>query len=251
MKLENKVAVVTGAGSGMGEAIAKLYAKEGAKVVAADMNEESVNRVVSEIQAAGGTASGVIVNVSKVEDVENMIDTAVSTYGRLDILVNNAGIMDNFMPAAELTDELWNRVLAVNLNGPFFGSRAALKVMLKQGKGVIINTASVGGLFGGRSGAAYTASKHAVIGLTKNIGADYHDQGIRCVAIAPGAVNTNIGKTITNPSKLGYEKLIKGVGPAIVGQPEQIAALALFLASDDASFINGTVVVADGGWTAY
>ena len=251
MKLENKVALVTGAGSGIGEAIAKAYAREGAKVIVSDIKEEAVSRVVSEIRVAVGATFGVIADVSNAEAVQDMVKAALKEYGTLDILVNNAGIMDNFMPVAELSEELWDRVFGVNIKGAFLTSRAALNIMLKKGKGVIINLASVGGLFGVRGGAAYVSSKHAVIGLTKNIGAVYHDQGIRCAAIAPGGVNTNIGSTIDNPSELGAGKLAQGVGPAPMGEPEQIAAVALFLASEDAGFINGTVVVADGGWTAY
>ncbi len=251
MKLENKVALVTGAGSGIGEAIAKAYAREGAKVIVSDIKEEAVSRVVSEIRVAGGATFGVIADVSNAEAVQDMVKAALKEYGTLDILVNNAGIMDNFMPVAELSEELWDRVFGVNIKGAFLTSRAALNIMLKKGKGVIINLASVGGLFGVRGGAAYVSSKHAVIGLTKNIGAVYHDQGIRCAAIAPGGVNTNISSTIDNPSELGAGKLAQGVGPALMGEPEQIAAVALFLASEDAGFINGTVVVADGGWTAY
>ncbi|MGI6554555.1 MAG: glucose 1-dehydrogenase [Bacillota bacterium] len=251
MKLQNKVALITGVGSGMGEAMAKMFAREGAKVVGVDINQEAIDRVISNIRETGGTVLGVKADISQLHDVENMINSAVEEYGRLDILVNNAGIMDNFVPVAELSEELWDRVMNVNTKGPFLACRAALKVMLKQETGVIINNASVGGLFGARGGAAYVASKHALIGLTKNIGAVYNDQGIRCVAIAPGGVKTNIALTLKNPNKLGAGKLARGVGPAPMGEPEQIAALALFLASDDASFINGTVIVADGGWTAY
>ncbi|MGI6554799.1 MAG: glucose 1-dehydrogenase [Bacillota bacterium] len=251
MMLKNKVALITGVGSGMGEAMAKLFAAEGANVVGADINQEAINRVINNIRETDGAAIGVKADVSQPNDIEIMIKSAVKEYGRLDILVNNAGIMDNFVPVAELSEELWDRIMNVNVKGPFLACREALKIMLKQGRGVIINNASVGGLFGTRGGAAYVASKHALIGLTKNIGAIYHDQGIRSVAIAPGGVKTNIALTLKNPNELGAGKLARGVGPAPMGEPEEIASLALFLASDDASFINGTVIVADGGWTAY
>lgn len=251
MKLENKVALITGVGSGIGEATAKLFAEEGAKIIGVDIRQEDIDRVIGDIRKMGKKAIGVYGNVAKSEDVDNMVNVGVREYGRLDILVNNAGIMDNFVPVAELSQELWERVMAVNVTGPFLATRASLKIMLKQGKGVIINHASVGGLFGVRGGAAYTASKHALIGLTKNIGAVYGEMGIRCVAIAPGGVKTNIARTIDNPNKLGAGKLSQGAGPVIMGEPEEIAAVALFLASDDASFVNGTVVVADGGWTAF
>lgn len=251
VKLSGKTALVTGAGSGMGRAIAKLFAEEGARIVAVDMNGDTVEAVVSEIKASGGEAVGVSGNVTKQEDIDKMIDTATSTFGSLDILVNNAGIMDNFLTVGEVTDEVWDRVLAVNLTGPMKLARAAIQIMDKQESGgVIINNASIGGLFGTRGGASYVASKHALIGLTKNIAATYGTfNKIRANAIAPGGVNTNIGATITAPSELGM-RAIQGAGEAPIGEPEQIAKVALFLASDDSSFVNGDVLKADGGWTA-
>jgi len=252
MKLKNKVAVVTGAGSGMGKAISILYAKEGAKVIVADINLESLNAVVAEIMAGGGFATAVITNVAKEKDIQNMIDTATGTYGTLDILVNNAGIMDNFVPAAAITDELWEKVFAVNVTGPMRAIRKVLPIFIEKGSGIIINIASAGGLFGSRAGAAYTASKHAVVGLTKNVGFQYAKLGIRCNAIAPGAVNTNIGTTINAPDKFGMERAMAGISlNPRVGEPEEIAKIALFLACDDSSLINGTVITADAGWTGY
>ena len=252
MKLQNKVAIVTGSGSGMGKAISNLFAREGAKVIVSDINAETLNKVVGEIVANGGVALGVIANVAKEQDVQNMIDTAVKTYGTVDILVNNAGIMDNFAPAAEVTDELWEKVFAVNITGPMRATRKALPIFVKKGSGIIINIASAGGLLGSRAGVSYTASKHAVIGLTKNVGFQYAKLGIRCNAIAPGAVNTNIGTTIYDPNKFGMERAMAGINlNPRVGEPEEIARIALFLASDDSSLINGTVITADAGWTAY
>jgi len=252
MKLENKIAIVTGAASGIGKAIAVLYAQEGAKVVVADINLEAAQAVVAEIIAGEGVATAIVANVAKQEDVDNLIDSTVKTYGTLDILVNNAGIMDNFVPVAALTDELWEKVISVNVTGPMRAIRKAMPIFLEKKKGVIINTASIGGLCGSRAGVAYTASKYAVIGLTKNIGFQYALLGIRCNAIAPGGVNTNIGKTIDNPDKFGMERAVSGSGNnPRMGEAVEIAQLALFLGSDDSSYINGTVVTADGGWTAY
>jgi NAD(P)-dependent dehydrogenase (short-subunit alcohol dehydrogenase family) len=247
-----KVAVVTGAASGMGKEIAILYAKEGAKVVASDINLDAAKTTVAEIESNGGIATALLVNVAKEEDIQKLIDTAVNTYGTLDILVNNAGIMDNFVPAADLTDELWERVFAINTTGPMRAIRKALPIFTGQGSGVIVNIASTGGLMGSRAGAAYTAAKHAVIGLTKNVGFQYATLGVRCNAIAPGGINTNIAAAISNPHEFGMGRAIAGMNlNPRVGEPEEIARVALFLASDDSSFVNGTVVIADAGWTAY
>ncbi len=252
MKLKNKIAIVTGAGSGMGKAIADLFTKEGAKVVVADIDIASLDKVVANIKTAGGTVTAVVANVAKEQDIQNMIDTAVSTYGTLDVLVNNAGIMDNFVPAAEVTDELWEKVFSVNVTGPMRAIRKALPIFIKNGAGVIVNIASAGGLWGSRAGVSYTASKHAVVGLTKNVGFQYAKLGIRCNAIAPGAVNTNIGKTIYDPSKFGMERAMAGINlNPRVGEPEEIARIALFLSCEDSSFINGAIITADAGWTAY
>ncbi|MBD2868740.1 SDR family oxidoreductase [Paenibacillus arenilitoris] len=252
MRLSGKVAVVTGAASGMGKAIAELFAAEGAKVVVSDLREETAQAVVAGIEEKGGAAIAVAANVANEEDVQRLIDTAVERYGTLDILVNNAGIMDNFVPAADLTNELWERVFAVNATGPMRTTRKALPIFTEKKSGVIVNIASAGGLNGSRAGAAYTASKHAVVGFTKNVGFQYANLGIRCNAIAPGGVSTNISTSINAPNPFGMERAMAGMGiNPRAGEPEEIAKVALFLASDDASFVNGAVVTADAGWTAY
>lgn len=252
MKLSGKVAVVTGAASGMGKAIAELYASEGAKVVLSDLNFENANKVVQGIEAKGGIAFAVAANVAVEEDVQRLIDSAVGEFGTVDILVNNAGIMDNFVPAGDLTDELWDKVFAVNTTGPMRTTRKVLPIFTEKQTGVIVNIASNGGLFGSRAGAAYTASKHAVVGFTKNVGYQYAKLGIRCNAIAPGAVKTNIAASITAPNPFGAERAQSGmaINPRL-GEPEEIAKVALFLASDDSSFVNGTTITVDAGWTAY
>ena len=249
--MENKTVVITGAGSGMGKSMALLFAGEGAKVIVSDIKSERVEAVVKEIKLKGGAALGIVTNISNEEEAKKLIVAAINNYDSLDVLVNNAGVMDDFTPAADVSDELWNRVMGVNLNGPFYTCRLAIPQMLKQGKGVIINVSSVGGLNGARAGAAYTASKHGLIGLTKNIGFMYGPKGIRCNAIAPGGVNTNIMEG-ANPNKFGSERMNTGTGSNIrMAEPMEIAETALFLASDKASNINGTIIVADGGWTAY
>lgn len=251
MKLQEKVAVVTGAASGMGKEIAKLYAKEGAKVIVADLNIDGAEAVVKEITADNGIAKAVQANVAKQEDIDHMIDTAVNEYGKLDILVNNAGIMDGFEPVADITDERWDLIFDINTKGVMRSMRKAIPLFLEQGNGVIVNIASTGGLNGAHAGATYGASKHAVVGLTKNTGYMYAQKGIRCNAIAPGAVNTNISASMKNINPFGMErtKTVQGVIPR-VGEAEEIAKAALFLASDEASFVNGTVLTVDGGWTA-
>ncbi|WP_430536621.1 SDR family oxidoreductase [Listeria rocourtiae] len=251
-KLVGKVAVVTGGASGMGRQIALLFAKEGAKVIVADIQLEAAEDTVTEIKASNGEALAVVANVMKEDDVQAMIDKAVEAYGTLDILINNAGIMDNFVPAGEITDELWDRVFAINTTGVMRTTRKALPIFEKQESGVIVNIASAGGLFGSRAGAAYTASKHAVVGFTKNVGFQYATKNIRCNAIAPGAVETNIGTTLYAPDEFGQARAMIGMGTnPRVGQASEIAKVALFLASEDASFVTGTVVTADAGWTAY
>lgn len=252
MKLHNKVAIVTGAASGIGKQIALLYAKEGAKVVVSDLNFEGATKVMEEIKANGGNAISIKTNVALEEDIQNLIETTVNTYGTVDILVNNAGIMDNFEPVGDIEDKNWEQIMAVNTTSVMRTSRKVIPIFLKKASGVIINIASAGGLNGARAGAAYTASKHAVIGLTKNTGFMYAQNGIRCNAIAPGAVETNISSTITHPDKFGAGRAYVGMATnPRIGKPEEIAQVALFLASDEASFVNGATIVVDGGWTAY
>ncbi len=244
MQLEGKVAVITGAGSGIGLATTRLFVEEGARVIAADISEKGL----SQLAGTHGVET-VVADVTNESDVDRLIGTA-ERLGHLDILFNNAGIVDRLVPVAECPDDVWQRVLAVNLYGPFYLSRRALPGMLQRGQGVIINTASVAGLAGARAGVAYTVSKHGLIGLTRNIAATYGSQGIRCVAIAPGAVNTGIGLG-GEPSELGLAALNKttATNPR-VGEPIEIARVALFAASDAASFVNGSVLVVDGGWLA-
>jgi len=248
-RLEGKVALITGAGSGVGRAMAKLFSQEGAKVIVIDVVPERVKQVVDEIN---GGASGQVRDLASQSEVEKMVGDALSSAGRIDILCNNAGIMDGFMPVADTSDDLWKKILDVNLNAPFFASRKVIPSMLSKNGGVILNTASIASLFGGRAGAAYTVSKHALIGLTKSIAAEYGDKGIRCNAMILGAVQTNIGLGSSNPSPLGLELLKKASATMPqVADPMEIARLGLFLSSNEASFMNGSCVVIDNGWTVY
>lgn len=250
-QLENKTAIITGAGAGMGRAMALLFAENGANILATDMRQDRLLELDREAKSKGMNISIFKMNVAEENEVGAAVKEVVNKYTTIDILVNNAGIMDDFTPVTEASTELWRRIMGVNVDGPFYLCRAVVPIMLKQGSGVIINVSSIGGLFGGRAGAAYTTSKHALMGLTKNIGFQYAQKGIRCNAIAPGGVQTNIGDNM-NPNQFGYERLTSGMqSNPRMGEANEIAELALFLASDKSSFINGSIITADGGWTAY
>lgn len=250
MKLKDKITIVTGASSGMGKEIARLYLAEGAVVYGIDLNKERLDVAAKEFSNAD--FHPLVADISQVEVVENILEQIIKSAGRIDVLVNNAGIMDDMLPVGEVSDQLWNKVLAVNLNGPMYLTRKAVKQMLEQGGGNIINIASIGGLYGSRAGAAYTVSKHGLIGLTKNTAFMYALKGIRCNAICPGAVATNIGETMRSPSQFGLERAMSGMATnPKTGEAVDIASIALFLASEDSKMINGATLVADFGWTAY
>lgn len=252
MKLEGKVAIITGAASGVGKAIATLYAKEGAHVVICDMNKDAAISAAKEIEKDGRQTLAVEANVSKQEDIDELFDRTIEKFGTVDIIVNNAGIMDNFVPVEHVTDELWDRVISVNLTSQMRMMRKAVSVFLPKESGVIVNVTSAAGLFGSRAGVAYTASKHGVVGITKNVAFQYAEKGIRCNAIAPGGINTNIGTTMNAPDPFGMERVMSGSSNnPRNGEPEEIASVALFLASTDSQYVNGTIITADGGWMAY
>ena len=253
MRLKDKVAIITGAGSGMGRAMAKLFADEGAKIIAAEWNAETLKAVVDEVSAAGGDITGVGGDVASEADCGRMVDMAVKTYGRVDVLCNNAGVMDVNQGVAELGNDMWQRVLGINLNGPMYLSRLVVPIMIAQGGGSIVNTASVAALGGGAAGAAYTVSKHGLVGLTRNTAFVYAPDGVRCNAIAAGAVETNIMQSV-DPTKMDPRGSARfntwyAAIPATL-QALDIAELALFLASDESKLINGAIIPADGGWTA-
>ena len=253
MRLKEKVCVVTGASSGIGLAIARRYAEEGASVVMGDINTERLEAAVAAITAEGGEAIGVAGDISKREDAEALVQAAIERYGRVDALCNNAGIMDYMAGLGEVGDEIWRKVFAVNVDGPMYTGRLAVQKMLEQGGGSIINVASTAGIHGGAAGAAYTASKHALVGLTKNTAWMYAKRGIRCNVICPGATKTNIAESMPRErlDPVGAQRAgeFAALTPAYL-DPTDIAGLALFFASDESRMINGAIVPADGGWAA-
>ena len=265
-RLSNKTALVTGAASGNGKAIATLFAREKAKVVLVDINKSELEKVVASLSEQGFDVTGIEADVTKEANIQKMEDQTLAKYGRLDILVNNAGIFDELMPVGEVSDDLWYKIMETNLNAPMRAIRKVIPIFEKQGGGVIVNTASIAGLTGARGGgAAYVASKHGLIGLTKNVAFNYKEKNIRCNAVAPGRVETNLranserlagSKSARDRSIENWKDIENKVTEGYITNmrkctPDEIAKVVLFLASDEASFVNGSVFVADGGWTSY
>ncbi|MFB2599637.1 SDR family NAD(P)-dependent oxidoreductase [Herbiconiux sp. P17] len=248
-KLEGRTAVVTGAGSGMGRAIAQRFAAEGGVVAALDLDLAAAEATASSIAQAGGSAHAVQVDVSNGRSVTEAISQSVSSLGRIDVLANIAGILDGYAPILDTSEELWDRILGVDLKGVFLVTKAALPTMLEGGGGTIVNMASIAGFVARGGGVAYTSAKHGVIGLTKQMAADYGLQGVRVNAICPGAVETAMTKQILEDGEAAVIESINAVPAGRHAQPEEIANLALFLANDESSFVHGAAYVIDGGWT--
>jgi len=248
MKLDDRIAIITGAGSGMGRAMAREFSVNGATVVAVDLRSDPVQETVDLLDDGRGVAE--TADVSNRADVERVVARTLEQFGRVDILCNNAGVLDDYTPAGETSDELWNRTLAVNITGPFLFSRAVLTPMLAQKKGVIINTASISSFVAGGGGAAYTSSKHALLGFTKQLAFDYGKHGIRANAICPGAIHTGMTGHLLTPEGRNphVDAAVAGTPAGRWGRPEEIAHMALFLASDEADFIHGAAFTVDGGW---
>lgn len=251
-RLDNKVALITGGANGIGKQIATRYTEEGAKVVLADFNEEALKATVAEFKANGFEAHGVKVNVAVEEDVQKMVDETIATFGRIDILVNCAGVLDMMQAAHNVDDAVWNRVMDINVGGVMRGSRKVLPIFMEQKSGVIINLSSMAGVTGGRGALTYTAAKHAVTGMTKNIASHYGEYGIRANAIAPAQVNTGLTQSMEGYDMFGLKQATRGVQLMNrAAEPIEIANIALFLASEEASYINGVILAADAGWSAY
>jgi NAD(P)-dependent dehydrogenase (short-subunit alcohol dehydrogenase family) len=245
-RLQGKVALITGGGSGMGRASSLLFAEEGARVVVVDRVASSGDETVRMIRDAGGEASYVNADVAEAPDAEMMVSTAVATYGRLDVLFNNAGIEGPSVKLLEYGEDNWHRVIAVNLTAVYYAMRAAIPHMVEQGGGVILSTASVAGLVGLARSSAYSAAKAGVIGLSRTVALEYGAQNIRVNCICPGFIHTPMMDRV-----LGGRPQA-AIEPHVplhrVGQVEDIARAALYLASDEAAYVTGVPFVVDGGY---
>ena len=245
MRLMNKVAIITGSARGIGQASALKFAAEGAKVVVCDLDLKAVNEVVTQIMAAGGKATGFMVNVTDKASIAAMVQGVIDKYGRIDILVNNAGIVDDAL-FRKMSDEQFDHVIDINLRGTYNCSRAVVDVMLAQNSGVILNASSVVGIYGNFGQSNYAASKFGVIGLAKTWARELGRKGIRANAVCPGFVETTILKSI--PEKV-MQSMVDRVPLGRLAKPEEIANIYAFLASDEASYINGAVIEVSGGMT--
>ena len=252
MKLDQRIAVITGAGSGIGQAMALLFAREGARILAADVNGAAAEETAARVAAEGGTCESMAVDVTQPEQVRSMIDRANEVYGRIDILCNNAGI-GSTTDVIDCEPDDWDRVMTVNVKSVYLGCKYAIPRMIEQGGGVIVNTASVAGMVGIVKRASYSASKGAVIALTRQVAIDFVEQGIRVNCLCPGTVDSPwVGRLLgqAEDPAAARQALVARQPMGRLGTPEEVAAAALYLASDDAAFITGTGLVIDGGMTA-
>lgn len=241
MRLKDKVSLVIGGTSGIGEATAKAFAEEGAKVLIGGRKKEEGDRIVSEIRKNGGKAVFVKVDTTQFDEVKEAVAKAKNDFGTLDILYNGAGIHDSYQTALVMEEEEYDKLMAVNVKGPFLAVKAALPVFLEKGQGTIINVGSQATQVAGPGGSAYVTSKHALEGFTKQLAFDFGPKGVKANLLAPGFVETPMTEGVE-------EDRLRDIPAQRAGKPEEIAALAVFLASSDSDYMHGTSVVMDGGW---
>lgn len=246
MELEGKIAIVTGGSSGIGEHTAKLFCRQGAKVIVSDIDEEGGHRVVSEIENESGEANFIKADISKPEDSEKTVKLALEKYGKLDIAVNNAGVSGPQSKIGETEIAEWQKVIEINLNGVFYGMRYQIPAMQKNGKGSIINMSSILGQVGFAMSAGYVAAKHGILGLTKNGALEYAAEGIRINAVGPGFIKTPL---IDNNLPEEQQEQLAQLHPiGRLGKPDEVAELCLWLAGDKSTFANGAYYPVDGGY---
>ncbi|VVB54210.1 L-rhamnose 1-dehydrogenase (NADP(+)) [uncultured archaeon] len=243
MRVKDKVVIITGSGSGIGKETGILFAKEGAKVVIADVNEKSGAETVESIKNAGGEAFFARLDVSNREQAKQVVKETIAKYGRLDVLINNAGIIQDAL-VVKMTEEQWDKVININLKGPFNCIQAVVGQMISQGSGVILNISSIVALYGNVGQTNYAATKAGLVGMTKTLAKELGKKGIRVNAVAPGFIYTPM--TATVPEKI-LEMMKEKTPLKRLGTPADVASTLLFLASDEASFINGAVISVDGG----
>ena len=253
-RLDKKIALITGGGSGIGRASALAFTREGAKVIVSDVDIEGGEGTVQMIQAAGGTAIFVKADVSKAAEVEMLVKRGVEVYGRLDCALNNAGIQGEIKQTAECSEENWHRIIAINLTGVWLCMKHEIPYMLKQGGGAIVNTASNFGLVGSIGMPAYAASKHGVLGLTKTAALEYAKSGIRVNAVCPGPTQTPLVDRILNEQPQLANQIVEAIKAreplGRMGQPQEIAEAVVWLCSEAASFVTGAAMAVDGGFVA-
>jgi NAD(P)-dependent dehydrogenase (short-subunit alcohol dehydrogenase family) len=249
-RLEEKVAFVTGAASGIGRESALALAREGAIVVAADVDADGLDQTVQRVREAGGRAEGTELDVTDADSVRHVIEAVVDEHGTLDVAHNNAGVEGPLAKLPDVSEEAFDRVLGVDLKGVFLGLKHQIPAMVDTGGGAIVNTASVAGLVANRGASAYSAAKHGVVGLTKTAAAEFAREDVRVNAVCPGWTDTSMLERVDDRNERVKENYRAQVPQGRLGEPQEVAQLVAFLASNDAAYVNGAAVPIDGGWTA-
>lgn len=246
-RLDGKIAIITGAASGLGKAQALKFASEGANVVVTDLLQDKIDNVVKEIENKGGTALGIKTDVTNDSDIDHLVSETLNRFGSISILSNTAGMFDQYTPLLKISEEMWDKILQVNLTSLYKVTSKVLPTMLEKQHGVIVNISSGAGLIGGGGGIGYTSTKHAVIGFTKQLNAEYGLKGIRANAIAPGLIETPMVQSIIDDPDTGIMNTLEKIPAGRYGKPDEVADLALFLCGNESRYIYGAVIPIDGG----